>query len=309
MPTAIDAMERVFRDTAHTITPERVFMRQPRPGMQVDAWLGAMPGGWSGHGFGAKIVSLVADNPAAGRAAIQGIAVLLDPRTGAPALITDAATLTTRRTAAMAGLATRSLAREDACRLAIVGAGALATDMVEAMLAVRPITHIAVYNRTREKAEQLADGLPGEVAVAASADSAVADADVVVLCTSSPDPVVSDAAVQAGTHVNAIGNFSPQGSELELVTVARAERWVDTVEGALAEAGEIIQAAARGLIPEGPSGLRGDLATLACAAQTQRTDPHAVTLYKSVGTALADIGAMVVAAEIAASQGLGTVLE
>lgn len=309
MSAAIDAMERVFRDTAQAVTPERVFMRQPRPGEDIDAWLGAMPGGWTGHGFGAKVVSLVADNPAAGRAAIQGIAVLLDPQTGAPVLLTDAAMLTTRRTAAMAGLATRCLAREDARRLAVVGTGALAADMIAAVRAVRAIESTVVYNRTRAKAEQLAARLAGSVTVADSADLAVAEADIVVLCTTSREPVVSDDAIRAGTHLNAVGNFSPQGSELELATVGRAEIWVDTVAGALAEAGEIIQAADRGLIAAGESGIRGDLAKLAGSATPRRSTPDAITLYKSVGTALADIGAMVAAAEIAAGNECGTLLE
>ena len=309
MSVAIEAMERVFRDVAQTITPERVFMRQPRPGREIDASLGAMPAGWTGHGFGAKIVSLVADNPAAGRATIQGIAVLLDPQTGEPILLTDAATLTTRRTAAMAGLATRSLAREDARRLAVVGTGALAADMIGAVQAVRPIVSTVVYNRTRGKAEDLAAHLAGEVSVADSADCAVAEADIVVLCTTSTAPVVSDTAIRAGTHINAVGNFSPQGSELELATVARAEIWVDTVDGMLAEAGEIIQAADLGLIPPGESGIQGDLAALAASAKLQRTTAEAITLYKSVGTALADVGAMVAAAEIAASRGIGTLLD
>ena len=313
MHVCIEAMEKVFADAANAITPERIFMRQPRPGTDVDAWLGAMPGGWIGHGFGAKVVSLVADNPAAGRAGIQGVAVLLDPQTGAPTLLTDAATLTTRRTAAMAGLATRSLARQDAHRLAVIGTGALAADMISAVCATRSIATVALNNRTPAKAERLAAELQGsitaELSVERCAETAAAGADILVLCTTAAKPVVEDGAIRPGTHINAVGNFSPEGNELELATVARAELWVDTFEGALSEAGEIIKAIQAGLIGTGTTDLRGDLAAIATAAGSLRDSDDAITLYKSVGTALADIGAMVAATEVAERDNLGTILD
>lgn len=308
MATCIDAMARVFGDMANAVMPERLFMRQPRPGADVDAWLGVMPAGWTGHGFGAKVVSLVADNPATGRPGIQGVAVLLDPDTGTPVLLTDAATLTTRRTAAMAGLATRALARPDATSLAVIGTGALAADMIAAVRATRRIDTIALFNRTAAKAEQLAADVGGNVVVADSAEAAITGADIVVLCTTSPEPVVSDAAIRPGTHINAVGNFSPEGSELPLTTIARAHLWVDTKDGALAEAGEVLQAIDARLIEPGTAGIRGDLADIAGATDSLRDHPDDITVYKSVGTALADVGAMVAAAEVAEREGLGTIL-
>jgi ornithine cyclodeaminase len=308
MSAALDAMRAVFADAANGVVPERVFMRQPRPGHEVDAWLGAMPAGWTGHGFGAKVVSLIEDNPGAGRPAIQGLAVLLDAATGAPALITDAAVLTTRRTAAMAGVATDLLAAPDASRMALIGTGALASDMVAAMRAVRPIEKVSIFNRTRARAEAFAATLDIEASVGESAAAAVADADIVTLCTTSKEPVVADADLPAGVHINAVGNFSPAGSELELATVARSAIWVDSYHGAFAEAGEIVLAIEQGLLPPGREGLRGELADLVATAGVPPRDPNMPTLYKSVGTALADVGAMVVAREIAARDGFGTEL-
>ncbi len=308
MPRALEAMRAVFADAANGVVPERVFMQQPRPGHDVDAWLGAMPAGWTGHGFGAKVVSLIDDNPRVGRPAIQGLAVLLDPTTGAPALITDAAVLTTRRTAAMAGVATDCLAATEASRLALIGTGALAADMVAAMRAVRPIEHVAVFNRTRARAAAFAATLDIDASLAETADAAVADADIVTLCTTSKEPVVSDAALSPGVHINGVGNFSPVGSELELATVARSSIWVDSYHGAFAEAGEIMLAIEQGLLPAGKEGLRGELADLVTADPAPQRDPSMPTLYKSVGTALADIGAMVAAREIADRDGLGVEL-
>lgn len=308
MASCIEAMRAVYKDSANAVPAERLFVPQPRATDTPDALLGVMPAGWAGHGFGAKIVSIVPDNPQHGRPGIQGVAVLLDAETGTPRLITDAARLTTRRTAAMAGLATDHLACPEARRLAVIGAGALAADMIAAMRAVRPIETVKLHSRTRAKAESLADDLDLPAAVTATADDAVADADVIVLCTTSPEPVVNDAALPPGTHVCAVGNFSAEGSELELVTVARAAIWVDTFEGALTEAGELIQAAARGLIPAGVDAIRGDLATLANASGLLREAEYDLTLYKSVGDALADVGAMVWAERAAEADELGTLL-
>ena len=308
MDAALGAMRAVFADAANGVVPERVFMRQPRPGHEVAAWLGAMPAGWTGRGFGAKIVSLIADNPRAGRPAIQGLAVLLDATTGTPALITDAAVLTTRRTAAMAGVATECLAAPGASRLALIGTGALAADVVAAMRAVRPIEAITVFNRTPDRAEAFAATLDMEVSLAESAEAAVEGADIVTLCTTSTEPVVADDALPPGVHINAVGNFSPTGSELELATVARSAIWVDSYDGAFAEAGEIVLAIEQGLLPPGTAGLQGELADLVVADNAPPRDPQAPTLYKSVGTALADVGAMVVAREVAEREDLGTEL-
>jgi ornithine cyclodeaminase len=181
--------------------------------------------------------------------------------------------------------------------------------MVAAMRAVRSIETTVLFNRTRARAEDLAGQLGGNVQVADNANGAVAGADIIVLCTTSPTAVVDDRAIAAGAHINAVGNFSAQGSELTLETVARCERWVDSYEGAFSEAGEMILAAAAGLIPEGHAGLRGDLAALAAAPDSLRGDADAVTLYKSVGTALADVGALVAAAAVAARHDLGTLLD
>lgn len=305
MAETIEAMRDVFwaASAGDTVAPERSVLRQPIEGGR-EALLLAMPASWVGRGFGAKVSSFIADNPAHGRAAVQGVAVLLDAETGAPTLLADAAALTARRTAAMVGLATQELAAPDACRLGIIGTGALAADMVSAVAVARPLTSVVAYNRTAAKAVALAQSLSFPCDVVASAEQAAEESDILVIATSSTSPVVADAAIAAGTHINAVGNFSPSGSELETATVGRSSVWVDTYEGALAEAGEVLIAAQHGVIASGREGLAGDLGSLVSSGARPH-DSGRLTLFKSVGTALADIAALWLAQRTAQAGDLG----
>lgn len=307
---AIDAMEAVFRDAGQgrAVAPERTVLSEELEDGRRSLLL-TMPAAWRRQGYGAKVTSFIADNPAHGRPAVQGIAVLLDPATGCPQLLVPAGVLTVRRTAAMVGLATRYLARADATVLGIIGTGALAADMIRAVAAVRPVERVLAYNRSRQRAERLAESLPWEVRVMDTPEDAAREADVLVTATSSTQPVVDGAAVRPGTHVNAVGNFSPAGREIDGATVGRASIWVDTLEGSLAEAGEILLAAAEGHLSGAAEAIRGDLSALVAGPTPARTDRQELTLFKSVGTALADLGALRAALETACAYELGTVLE
>lgn len=310
MADAIDAMEAVFRDAGagRATAPERTVLTEDLGGGRRSLLL-TMPASWSGRGYGAKVTSFVGDNPAHGLPAVQGVAVLLDPATGRPLLLVPAGALTVRRTAAMVGLATRALARADAVVLGIIGTGALAADMIRAVAAVRSVERVVAYNRTPEKAARLGERVSREVTVAETPEEVAREADVLITATSSTSPVVDGAVIRPGTHVNAVGNFSPEGREIDGATMARASVWVDTVEGTLAEAGEILLAAAEGHLAGARESIRGDLAALASGPPTARTDREEITLFKSVGTALADIGALQAAHQAARSYDLGTVLD
>ena len=308
MPRAIEAMRAVFAAAAagQATAPARGLLRQPIE-QGREALLLTMPAGWRGHGLAAKVSSFIADNPAHGHPAVQGMAVLLDAATGEPLLVVDAAALTARRTAAMVGLATAELARPDARVLGMIGTGALAAEMVRAVAAVRPLERVVAYNRTEARARALAAHSPVPVEVAAAPEQAAAAADVLVVATSATRPVLDGRAVRGGTHVNAVGNFSPDGRELDGTLVGRCRVWVDSYEAALAEAGDLLLAAREGRIAPGREGIEGDLAALATRGVGDR-GPREVTLFKSVGTALADLGALVFAQQRAAERELGVAL-
>ena len=310
MAAAIEAIEAAFVDAhaGRARCPSRTVIDESIADGERRSLLLTMPAAWDGRGFGAKVSTFLGDNPAHGLPAVQGVAVMLDIDSGTPRLLVDAAALTSRRTAAMVGLATRQLAAPDAATLGVVGTGALAREMIEAVSVVRPIGRVFLYNRTAAKADRLAESMQDmTIEVLDSADAVAERSSVLILATSSTEPVVSDRSVRAGSHINAVGNFSPRGREVEGRTVGRAELWVDSYEGAETEAGDLLLAAEEGRIEAGRAGIRGDLARLACGRGAP--EGRELTLFKTVGTAIADIAGMVAAYEGAERRGLGTVLD
>ena len=179
-----------------------------------------------------KVVSIVPGNPV-------GL-VLVFGDDGSPLGIVDGPTLTAIRTGAVAGLATRLLARPDASVLAMLGSGAMAFDQVEAIRTVRPIESVLVWSRSIENARALADRVGGTAV--GDADEAVSGADVVSCATPATVPLFTDDVVAPGTHLNAVGAFTPEMAELNPQTLERAYVVVDDVEAAAAEAGDLIQA-------------------------------------------------------------------
>jgi alanine dehydrogenase len=242
-----------------------------------------MPGR-AGTDSGVKVVSVVPGNPV-GIVAVFGA-------DGSPIGIVDGPVLTAIRTGAGAGLATRLLARADARVLAMLGAGTMAFDQIEAVKAVRPIERILVWSRNPARASELAYRVGGEAM--ASADEAVIAADIVSTATPSLIPLFGDDAVKPGTHINAIGAYTPEMCEIPPETVRRAYVVVDDLEAAEAEAGDLIQA------DRPPVCTIGDV----LAGRNPQVGED-VTMFKSVGIASQDVAAAIVALQRAESLGLG----
>jgi ornithine cyclodeaminase len=236
-------------------------------------------------GVGVKLVTLTERNPAAGLPFIHALYVLFDPLTQAPRLFVDGSALTALRTSAVSGLATELLAREDARRLVIFGAGVQARAHLDAMAAVRTLTDVVVVGRTREHAEALVRharsiGLDAEV----GGPDAVAVADIVCTCTTATEPLFDGAELAEGAHVNAVGAYQLDAREVDTETVRRAK--VETREAALAEAGDLAIPIAEGAI--GPDHLLADLQE-AVRGTRVRAGAADVTLLVSVGLAFEDL--------------------
>jgi len=310
MASVIDAIEAVMlaAGDGDAEAPVRTVRSVSRPGREDFVFL-VMPGTWGGRGAAAaKVISYVPDNPAAGRATVQGVAVMLDVDTGSPRLIADASTLTTIRTGAVIGLASRFLAPENCDVLGIVGTGGIAADLVAGVAAVREVGRIVATDVRSEAAAAFAERCPFEVEIVEDADDVAAVANVLITATSAPEPVISPGVIRPGTHINAVGNFSPTGREIDGATVAAARRYVDDIDNAMEEAGELLLAAEEGLIPAGVDGLAGDLQALVRGDAEGRTAADEITLFKTVGTALSDVAALAAAAEAAEEHGLGKIL-
>jgi ornithine cyclodeaminase len=238
-------------------------------------------------GVGVKLVTLTGSNPGRGLPFIHAAYALFDADTQAPVAILDGASLTALRTAAVSGLATRFLARADARRLVLYGAGVQARSHLEAMRAVRPIEDVVVVSRSKEPARALvADAAAAGVAARIGEPGAEREADIVCTCTTSETPVVTGRELPEGVHVNAVGAYLPTMREIDTDGVRRARVVVETREAALAEAGDLLIPIDEGSI--GPEHVVADLAELVRGASV-RASPEDVTLFESVGVAFEDL--------------------
>ena len=243
-------------------------------------------------GLGLKVVTVRPGNRERGLPAIHAVILLMDAVTGAPAAVLDAEWLTALRTGAATGVATDLLARSDATVLAVVGAGAQSFEQVRAVATVRALEEVRVVSRGGASAERLAarlvsDGVVERARAVANASEAIVGADIVVTATDSPDPVLADADVAPGTHINAVGGYRRDMQELPVALVGRADLVVvDQLEGALAEAGDVTAALDAGLVQREAL---VELGALTTGDRVGRTSPDQVTVFKSVGNAIQDL--------------------
>jgi len=284
----IDALDAAFRGSA--VVPARRQYAIETGGARGGTLL-VMPAWRPGASLGIKLVTVYPDNALQGLPAVAATYVLLDASTGVPRALLDGEELTLRRTGAASALASRYLSAPQASRLAMVGTGQLAPHLIQSHARVRPIREVRIWGRRIERARAVVASLNCpqlRVHAVDDLEAAVRWADIVSCATLSQQPLVRGAWLRPGQHLDLVGAFNPQMCEADDEAVARTEIYVDTRVGALAESGEIVGAIARGVI--GPQAVRAELAELA-SGRFKRSHPDAITLFKSVGTALEDLAA------------------
>jgi alanine dehydrogenase len=274
--------------------------------------LASMPGALRAEeAFGAKLISVFPGNRSVGLESHQGVIVLFEAEHGVPYAVVDASAVTAIRTAAVSGLATRFLGREDATKLAILGSGTQARTHLEAMMAVRPIRNVAAWSPTSERLQSFVDesrerhGI--EVVATASAADAVSGADIICTVTAARDPVLRGADLAAGMHVNAVGSSVASAREIDGEAIARSRLFVDRRESALNEAGDLLGAMRDGKVDEGH--IVAELGDVVIGNAEGRRSPDEITLFESLGLAVEDLAAASYAAAAAIQQGLGTTVE
>ena len=297
-PDLIDALAEAFR--GDVVTPPRHHHDVECGGsagalLLMPAWTGEeASSGANGTAFlGVKIVSVFAENSAQGLPRVLGTYLLMDGATGAPLAALDGTRLTLWRTAAASALAARYLAREDASRMVMVGAGALAPYLIRAHMSQRPICQVAIWSRSPEAVRQLADRLAGEglpVSAVEDLENVVRQADLVSCATLARAPVVKGAWLKAGAHLDLVGAFKPGMREADDGALQGAAVYVDT-EHAKTEGGDLAEALNSGAI--GESHIRADLFDLCRDRARGRESPDEITVFKSVGTALEDLAAAI----------------
>jgi len=253
-----------------------------------------MPAWQAGRHTGVKVVHVAPGNPARGLPAVHALYLLSDAVTGTPLALLDGGELTDRRTAAASVLAAGYLARPDSRRLLLMGSGKVARALVEAYRARFPIADIAVWSRMPAHAARLAAALAaeGHPARAVTAPDPGA-ADIISCATLATGPLVRGAEVRPGTHVDLVGAFRPDMRESDGALLARATLVVDTRAGAMAEAGDVLQAIGEGAI--GTGHVAADLFALCRGEHPGRRDAAEITVFKSVGWAGEDLAAAALA--------------
>ncbi|WP_158816008.1 ornithine cyclodeaminase family protein [Methylocapsa sp. S129] len=291
-PGLIDALAQAFR--GGTIAPTRHHHAIARADATTATHL-LMPA-WTSEGtqedayLGTKIVNVFPDNGRRGLPAVLGVYVLQSGLTGEPLAAMDGTRLTHWRTAAASALAARHLARDDARRLLIVGAGALAPFLTRAHASVRPIEEVTVWNRSAAAAEKLAASLSQEgwrARVAEDLESAVRAADIISCATLSNAPLIAGAWLQPGQHLDLVGAFNLEMREADDEALRRARVFIDT-DAALSEGGDVALALRGGAIDR--AHIVADLGAL-CRGAIGRAESTEITLFKSVGAALEDLAA------------------
>jgi ornithine cyclodeaminase/alanine dehydrogenase-like protein (mu-crystallin family) len=301
MESCIDAMAEVLAALARgeLFQPLRSIVRPPG----AEGLLGLMPAHRAGPAasFALKEIVVVDSNPSRGLDTHMGGVLLHDGETGELVAIVNASPITEIRTAAVSAVATRALARPDARRVAILGAGAQARGHVHAMRAVLDDPEIRLWARRLEAAEALA----GEVGatVSPSVDSALFGAEVVCTTTAAREPIVEKRWLARGAHVNAVGYSGPNGRELDTETVASSSFFTDRRESCVSEAGDYLLAAAEGVI--GPDHIRAELGEVLAEMHPGREHEDELTVFESLGIAVEDLASAELVVRRARERGVG----
>ena len=256
-----------------------------------------------------KAVSLFPKNPSRGLAYIQAAVLVFEADTGRAIALLEGSSLTAIRTGAASGAAIDLLARPDSKVVAIFGAGTQGRTQLEAACTARKIETVFICDRDPEKAmgfaeEKKAKGsIPQDIRVAQSAKEAIESADIICTATTSKIPVFDDRDLRNGTHISAVGSYTPEMQEVPAESLQRAKIFVDSRSASLEEAGDLIQPIRAGLFDE--SHIHAELGEILLGLKSGRESQEEITYFKSVGIAVQDAIAAQVALNNARHMNLG----
>lgn len=261
--------------------------------------------------YGIKHACSFLGNKARGIDTVLSDIHLYSAETGKLLALISANHLTAMKTGAAAAVATDVLARRGDTVLSIIGTGVQAQTQLEAIQLVRPLSRVKLYNRSPHRAEKFAGYVETvknrdyPVTLCRSADECVADAGVVCTTTTSPTPVFSGDCLAEGSHVNAVGSFTPAMQEIDSQTVLRAAKIVtDNREETWAVAGDLLVPLREGTIT--PAKIYGELGDIVSGKVPGRENDKEITIYESVGFAALDVAVAAAAYHKAQALHLGT---
>jgi ornithine cyclodeaminase len=256
-----------------------------------------------------KAVSLFPTNPARGFAYIQAAVLVFDPQTGRAIALLEGSSLTAIRTGAASGASIDLLSRRDSKIAAIFGAGAQGRTQLIAACTARNIESVFIFDSDPDKAKTFAkemagkDRIPKNIHMAMSSKEAIENADIICTATTSSMPVFDDRDVKPGTHISAVGAYTPDMCEIPSETVRRARVFVDSRSACMEEAGDLIQPIRAGLF--GEAHIHAELGEVVLGRKSGRENEEQITFFKSVGIAVQDAMAAQVALKNAHTMKIG----
>jgi len=258
-----------------------------------------------------KVVGVYPDNIKRGLETTSSILCLINPETGTPLAIMDGKYITAMRTAAMTAIAAEHLARRGVDSIGVIGAGVQAEYQLRGILEVRSAKRVYVYDILAERSRRFAEKIKGELGLMAqveeSANDVASKSDILIVATTSKQPVFDGRVLAKGVHVASIGWVGPDGRELDTTTVKRAKVVVDTKEGVLSESGDILIPIREGAITV--DHIWCELKDLVSNRKKGREDEEEITLWKSVGVGVADAAAAKLAYQKAQEMRVGLWVE
>ncbi|CZG94802.1 ornithine cyclodeaminase family protein [Legionella pneumophila] len=285
MHQAISALESAFIQLANNTVKLPL-----RTGVTIEEENGlmlTMPGYLAQEkSLGLKVVSIFPENLAKNKPTITGFIMLLDATTGEAKVLMDAAYLTSLRTGAVSGLATKYFARDNATQVAIIGSGAQAKTQLEAVASVRDIQRVFVWSRNIKNAEKFANEFEDQfdMTICSSVAMAVKDADIICTATNSTEPMIHFGDISPHAHINAIGSHHPSMKEISHDVLSRAVVIADQLDAVLAESGEIISAVEHNHLK------KESIIEIGQWLLQKNTDcKDKLTVFKSVGLAIQDL--------------------
>ena len=304
MRDVITAVENALHAQAagRTVQPVRSVVRS------ADGFFGSMPCSIEGVGLGAKLVTFFPNNGKRDLHTHHALIATLDPQTGRPAAVLDGRLITEMRTAATSAIATKALALDGAGTVAILGTGVQARAHIEALRVGGMLREVRIWGRTPANAEKLRRWAQEQnitARIAGSVADACRGAHVVCTVTPAQAPILESYDVEPGTHVNAVGSSSPAMQELATALVGRSRLFVDTIEGAMHESGDILAAIQEGSLPAQPE--LTPLCDVVAGKTPGRRVRDEITIFKSLGMAIEDIACAALVVERAQAKGVGSV--
>jgi len=287
-PALVDTLQDAF-SKEFTMPPRTVFMLDDKAD-NTNAF--ALLPSWNDSIIGVKAFTYFPDNQGPEYKSLYSKILLFDRAHGEPLALVDGTSVTFWRTAAISGLASRLLSRENSESLLVLGTGNLSTYIIRAQASVRPLKRVMVWGRTPANAQKVVDQMSAELgdiefSVVDNLEDACGQADIIVSATAAHEPLVMGDWVRPGTHTDFIGNHHATKRECDTALVVKSKVFADSYDNCFKEAGEVLVPISEGVMTK--ADVVGQLTEMCAGAVPLRESDSEITLFKSIGMALCDL--------------------